>query len=121
VSPRGPWVGPSPRLRQFSNGIRSWAWARVRLFLSLTRRHHGHHFVPVITIRTYVHALHYLPHLAHLLLHCLLDLLELLEFGSPRSLPVTNNVVKGIVTVALIGHYQDKACSEKRLRFLPQR
>jgi hypothetical protein len=76
--------------------------------------------VPVIMIRTYVHALHHLPHLAHLLshlllhllLHRLLDLLKLLEFGSPRSLYVTNSVVKGIVTVALIGHDQDNACSD---------
>jgi hypothetical protein len=58
--------------------------------------------VPMITVRTYVHALHHHPHLSHLLLHCLLDLLKLLEFGSPKSLPVTNNVVKGNVTVALI-------------------
>jgi hypothetical protein len=41
--------------------------------------------------------------------HCLLDLLE---FGSPRSLPVTNIVVKGIVTIALIGYDQDKAYSD---------
>jgi hypothetical protein len=60
--------------------------------------------VPVITIRTYVHALLYLLHLAHLMLHRLLDLLELLDFDSPRSLSVTNKIVKGIVTVALIGH-----------------
>jgi len=66
--------------------------------------------VPVITIRTYVHALHHLPHLAHLLLY---RLLELLKFGSLRSLPVTNIIVKGIVTIvliAMIGHDQDKAC-----------
>jgi len=69
--------------------------------------------VPVITIRTYVHALHHLPHLAHLLSYLLLHrLLELLEFGSSRSLPITNNVVKGIVTVSLIGHNQDKAYSD---------
>jgi hypothetical protein len=64
--------------------------------------------VPMITIRTHVHALHHLSHLAHLLSH---RLLELLEIGFPRSLPVTINVVKGIVTVALIGYDQDKTCS----------
>jgi hypothetical protein len=60
--------------------------------------------VPMITNRTHVHALHHLP---HLLVHCLL---ELLEFTSPRSLLVTSGIIKGIITIAPIGHDQDKAC-----------
>jgi hypothetical protein len=50
--------------------------------------------VLVIMIRIYVHALHHLPHLAHLLSH---RLMKLLEIGSPKSLPVTNNVVITVV------------------------
>jgi hypothetical protein len=52
--------------------------------------------VHVTTIRTYVHALYHLPHLAHLLSH---RLLEILEIGSPKSLPVMNNVIIEVVTV----------------------
>jgi hypothetical protein len=52
--------------------------------------------VLVITIRTYVHALYHLQHLAHLLSH---RLSELLEIGSPKSLPVTNVIIRVVIVV----------------------
>jgi hypothetical protein len=52
--------------------------------------------VPVISIRTYMHALHHLPDLAHLLSHLLL---KLLKVGFPKSFLVTNSDVKEILTV----------------------
>jgi hypothetical protein len=82
-------------------------WSVYGCKLSVKNRPHSNPIVimgiivPMITIRTHVHALHHLSQLAHLLSHCLL---ELLEFGFPMSLSVTIRVVRGIVTVALIGH-----------------
>jgi hypothetical protein len=39
------------------------------------------------------------------------ELLEVLHFGSRRSHPIKSCVIKGVVANALIGHDQDKACS----------
>jgi hypothetical protein len=38
VSLRGPWVGPNPRLRQFSNRSLRRVWVQIKLFLSPTQK-----------------------------------------------------------------------------------
>jgi hypothetical protein len=62
--------------------------------------------VPVIPIKSSQQLLHPILQSLYELLRCVL---ELLEFGFPRSLPFTISVGKGIVTVALIDHDQDRS------------
>jgi hypothetical protein len=66
--------------------------------------------VLVILNKSHMHSFQlFMQLLLEFLMRCFL---ELLEFGSRKNLPITNNIVKGIIAIALIGHDQDKACSK---------